>query len=276
MLSLSSSCLANEFIIPLIPHVVGRKSWAVPFFMKRNRQRNDELSQGILYCNKLGFIPTRIKYKHSSNNMLNNNCSKINFSTNHKVKESNTIMYTTNKEYNNDCFNIREAEMNDLGRISTIVTDGFFSDCNMFKYQIEKLKTFLSLEDCFPRHETNKHKYLVACDKKNKEKVIGFVEIDCRSSLKKTNKRPYMCNLSIDTKWKRKGVATALISSCEECALSNNAKNIWLKVRAGNVAAITMYTKLGYEIDSSDTAEEVASKKETVILLMKKDVTTSI
>ncbi len=172
------------------------------------------------------------------------------------------------KENINDYFNIREAEMNDLGHIATIVTDGFFSDCNMFQYQIEKLKTFLSLEDCFPR-ETNKHKYLVASDKN--EKVIGFVEIDCRPSLKKSNKRPYMCNLSIDTKWKRKGVATTLISYCEEFALANNAKDIWLKVRAGNVAAITMYTKLGYDIYSSDIVEEVESKKKTVILLMKKD-----
>ena len=184
-------------------------------------------------------------------------------------------------------FFIRDAVISDLGSVSTILTDGFFSDStNIFTYQIEKLKTFLSLEACFPR-QPQIHKYLVACSSQQqnnkKEKVIGFIEIDCRPTSNPNLRRPYMCNLCVDSKWKRQGVATALIASCEKLAFRCDrleASELWLKVRKGNNIAIGMYEKLGYDIDSSEIVLEEGNKSksknnkgvnETILLWMKKE-----
>ena len=225
------------------------------------------------------------------------------------------------KEGMTSLFTIRQATMNDLASISSIVTHGFFAnDTNIVTYQIEKLKTYLSLEACFPQ-QPELHHYLVATTtatttaaaastskkrkvenntmlfptrkKLEKEIIIGFIEIDCRpiketkitatttkttaklTSLAKVIKRPYMCNLSIDPKWQKKGVATALIQSSEALALEVGlSSEIWLKVRSSNVAAVGLYEKLGYDIHSSERIIEDNKKKpkETVLMLMKKEI----
>ena len=199
-------------------------------------------------------------------------------------------------------FIIREATIEDLSQASTILTDGFFSDStNLFTYQVEKLKTFLSLKSCFPNDPTM-HKYYVAChdnnnnngkrntiiqqqeqhqpQQENYNTIIGFVEIDCRpltqkTNIKSTKKRPYMCNLAIDESYQRQGVASALITQCETLAIENIKNVMWLKVRASNNAAVKMYTKLGYRIDSSEEVMEEKNRKNgkiTLMLTMTKDL----
>ena len=165
---------------------------------------------------------------------------------------------------------------------------------------MEKLKTFLSLEACFPK-DPELHKYYVACacgiDSKMKliaptmrmrtkeasyDKIIGFVEVNCRplpSSTKKSNnnktiKRPYMCNLAIDKTWQRKGIASSLIHQCELLAVEKSKETMWLKVRASNLAAVKMYKKAGYRIDSSEeiTEENRDGMVETMLLIMMKNL----
>ena len=151
---------------------------------------------------------------------------------------------------------VREALPPDLGFASGILADGFFATRNIFAFQVEKLKTYLSLEACFPQFSSkDMHKYLVACDKRN-GKVIAFAEVDCRPTKDLKRPTPYMCNLAIDKKWKRKGIATALIHECEDIASkhppSEGIENrLYLKVRTTNTAAIKMYEGQGYSIESS-------------------------
>lgn len=213
--------------------------------------------------------------------------------TNSEIKEQNGQDLNCHEEQQRipTPFFIRDAVISDLGSVSTILTDGFFSDStNIFTYQIEKLKTYLSLEACFPR-QPEIHKYLVACSKQQQkqrnnknEKVIGFIEIDCRPTSNPNFRRPYMCNLCIDPKWQRQGIATALIDSCEKLAFRCDrleASELWLKVRKGNSVAIGMYEKLGYDIDSSEVIvlEEKNKSKNinnkgqngTILLWMKKE-----
>ncbi len=217
------------------------------------------------------------------------------------ISSSSSPTTTTTSPTKQPPYIIREATMRDLGPASTILTDGFFAkSTNFFTYKIEKLKTYLSLEACFPK-EPKLHKYYVACSMNSKkknfmdlpssattaatepssyDKIIGFVEIDCRpltqktKNAKSTTKRPYMCNLAIDQSMQRKGIATALIRECESLAIQNSKESMWLKVRAGNMAAVKMYTKAGYKIDSSEqiTEENHDGTKETMLLMMMKEL----
>ena len=173
-------------------------------------------------------------------------------------------------------FFLREAGPSDLGFASKILADGFFANRNIFSFQVEKLKTYLSLESCFPQSKNKGiHKYLVACDSKN-GRVVGFAEVDCRISKDPKKLTPYMCNLAIDKKWKRMGLATALVQECEnvvkEQKNSVNESKLHLKVRSTNMAAIKLYKNMGYSIESSalEVNPQEQNGQESLVLVMSK------
>lgn len=126
----------------------------------------------------------------------------------------------------NDIFFIRPAMFVDMDRASKILADGFFKgpDSNWFKYQYEKFITYLSLEANFPRTPQQRSRYeiFVACCVDTGE-VLGIAEIDARGPrtertskvYQKSGGSPYMCNLAVDEKHKRKGIATSLVYECE-------------------------------------------------------------
>lgn len=134
-----------------------------------------------------------------------------------------------------------------MGTASRILADGFFGDRDFFTYQIEKLRTYLSLESDFPK-ERDEHLMLVACQRNN-GKVVAVCDVDNRPALKM--QRPYMCNLAVDKQWQGKGLAKALIAACEEIVVQDWEKNeLHLKARQRNGAAVALYKSLGYEIES--------------------------
>ena len=169
---------------------------------------------------------------------------------------------------------IREAFFGDLGAAARILTDGFYGDSNFITYNIERLNTFLSLESTFPQPGSVVgivHTMLVAC-RQTDGKVLGFAEIDGRPAKKENEApRPYMCNLAVCPKWRRKGIAKELVRQCEEKALQWGKSEIFLKVREANDAATNMYKDLGYEIQSIKT-EEMRGKPPQSIVLMKKEL----
>jgi ribosomal protein S18 acetylase RimI-like enzyme len=179
-----------------------------------------------------------------------------------------------------------------MGRGSKILSDGFFkSKTNFITYHFERLQTYLSLESCFPKPNTN-HEIFVACCAK-RGTVWGIVEVDGRinnkSSVRDIAKDgPYMCNLAVDDQYQRLGIATALVEECERqvrewfeqdrqeqlqdgtvddpttMLIRNNS--ICLKVRQNNHPAIRLYTKLGY-LSAGQEMEETTG--ETVVLMRK-------
>jgi ribosomal protein S18 acetylase RimI-like enzyme len=163
----------------------------------------------------------------------------------------------------------------DLGPAARILTEEFYSHkTNFITFQIERLKTVLSLESTFPNQNSLRKDYLrqtlqrmiVACDAKNGQ-VVGFAEVDARSLSSYKNGssgneasltegasddilRSYMYNLAVDKKWKRKGIASALVQACEQYVSDMHdlcvEKRLYLRVRKSNHAAIALYESLGY------------------------------
>jgi len=185
----------------------------------------------------------------------------------------------------------------DLGPAARILTEEFYSHrTNFITFQIERLKTSLSLESTFPKRDSTSRcdmfnqplkQMFVACNNKDGT-VLGFAEVDAsplmtinyaeernKNSENSTNniKRPYMYNLAVDKRWKRKGIARALIRECEnfvrdrhkrraemvdfsslnrkeESSCSNSIPQLFLKVWNNNTAAISLYKTMEYrEID---------------------------
>ena len=185
----------------------------------------------------------------------------------------------------------------DLGTVARILTDGFFADkTNFITYQLERIKTQLSLESTFPKKQSYKSNsktdlhFMLITGLKSNGRVVGFAELDSRlpilnlnqssTSPTQTQPRPYMCNLAVDNKWKRRGIATSLIQCCEDiCVNYWHQPNMYLKVRRGNKAANDLYKGLGYEEDSMTSDVDNSSTKQNndseEIILMKKSFLSS-
>lgn len=207
------------------------------------------------------------------------------------IVETTCFVATTPKT---DYF-ITNALVVHLGPAARILTEEFYSSrTNFITYQIEKLKTTLSLESTYPGNNGNAssnrrlQQMFVACESKS-GKVVGFAEVDARPLGAGSNKtdpkrlnRSYMYNLAVDKKWKRKGIATELIRECERFVSDMHelcAENrLYLRVRSCNLAAIELYTSLGYsEVDPSSislTREDINSNslEEGELILLAKDL----
>ena len=164
----------------------------------------------------------------------------------------------------------------DLGPAARILTEEFYSHkTNFITFQIERLKTVLSLESTFPNQHDSLRKdhsrqtlqrMIVACDAKHGQ-VLGFAEVDVRPLGSNKNGslgnessltggasdnilRSYMYNLAVDKTWKRKGIASALVHACEQYVSDMHdlcvKKRLYLRVRKSNHAAIALYESLGY------------------------------
>ena len=193
------------------------------------------------------------------------------------TKRGTTSSSTTN--YGNDpSYFIRTCLVADVGRISTILADGFFKHkTNFITYQWERFKTYLSLESTFPE-DNEPYQIFVACDAFTGV-VLGCVEVDCRydelakrisgfatngnsqletiaeedPNAKKRMLYPYMCNLAVDEDYRGQGIASALVQQCEafvqQCHLNSKQtipNKISLRVRQSTPDALYLYDKLGY------------------------------
>ncbi|EJK76670.1 hypothetical protein THAOC_01565 [Thalassiosira oceanica] len=156
-------------------------------------------------------------------------------------------------------FFVTEALPVHLGPAAEILTAEFYSHrTNFLTYQVERLKTVLSLESTYPSRSGPKSRPLqsmfVACSSKSGI-VLGFAEVDARSLNDCTEHddmlRSYMYNLAVKKTHKRRGIATALVGACEDFVSETHdtcvEKRLYLRVRKNNEAAIQMYTSLGYE-----------------------------
>ena len=231
-------------------------------------------------------------------------------------EQETTTTATTNRleggENTSGAFFIRPARMNDMEKGSKILADGFFFDTNFFKYNWEKYITYLSLEANFPNSIQARSRYeiYVACCLQTDE-VLGMVEIDARERKRRSSSNlfqqsggsPYMCNLAVDMRHQRKGIATSLVYECERQVqewynkynnnndIINNdddddddenknrnkendttsiSNSVCLKVRESNMAAIQMYLKLGYL-----TVWQEKEDNGNTILVMRKQLSSS-
>mmetsp|Transcript_29536 Transcript_29536/g.62237 ORF Transcript_29536/g.62237 Transcript_29536/m.62237 type:complete len:319 (+) Transcript_29536:86-1042(+) len=202
---------------------------------------------------------------------------------------------------------VSDAQFVHLSPAARILTEEFYSQrTNFITFQIERLKTVLSLESTFPNQRNSVTKeysskplqqMIVACNSKNGE-VVGFAEVDARplGSSKSTGVtetagevdgsnnilRSYMYNLAVDKKWKRKGIASALVKACEGFVSDRHdsciEKRLYLRVRKCNLAAVALYEKLGYtEMDPktiSLSKEDInsGSLEEGELILFAKDL----
>jgi ribosomal protein S18 acetylase RimI-like enzyme len=160
----------------------------------------------------------------------------------------------TNSTQEKDQFSfcIKNCQYADLNAASDIIMASFYDDKVSWR-RFVKLAELNRLQQNFPYGATNLHQMLVAVlssPSSNGERVVvGFVDIDARPC--KTEiplPRPYLSDLAVDPKYRRRGIAQALIERCENFIKDIPKPELYIRVAETNEAALAMYTnKLHYK-----------------------------
>ena len=222
----------------------------------------------IFYSSSTAFIANRPYHYSSQTSSLNgmearNQPIKALFGS---KSEAENIARVPKKPCNQ--VYIRAAEAKDLKRVADILTYSFFLSGNILSWPLEWLKTYLSLEDGFANLSSEYIMYVALSE----NDIVGFCELDSRDKVSLTDApRPYMCNLAIDEKSRRKGIAKALIHECEKKVIELKMNYLHIRVRETNLAAIALYNDLKYE-QVNDNKPKVYKnfQKEEILLLRKR------
>ena len=243
------------------------------------------LQRGLLICAALLLLVTQLAFTAdgfgtgllvsfpSRNQQISQQSTQL-FVVSERDKNAfgaNTLE-SESREEEDDFFFIRNALQAELGPAADILSEAFFKEnTNFFSYQWERLTTYLSLDATYPK-PGERHSMFVACHSTN-GKVLGLAEIDDRPSPKDKNAspRPYMYNVAVDPKWRRKGIAKALVLECEKMAQNWDKPEVYLKVRDTSQAAIAMYKSLGY-LERSSSIEKLNDKYQNLLVMSKRGI----
>jgi len=186
-------------------------------------------------------------------------------------------------------FRIRPAKYADLGPASDIILESFYVKKTAFR-SLLKLAELNRLQQNFPHFQKEKHIMYVAVVPKDDSRspaissplpsddiIVGFVDVDsrpCKPEIKLP--RPYLSDLCVHPRYRKQGIAQALVMQCQDFVLQQNAnevmnsdngneKRLYIRVEEDNTPALLMYQKLGYESHAVETTKD----QQNIITLVK-------
>jgi len=140
---------------------------------------------------------------------------------------------------------VRFADENDAGEISKVYEEwysfkGILPDEMIMPEPKEEISSNIL---------NKKRKYIVAVVD---NQIVGVCYIDT-SFIKLQNIR--LGNMIIKEKYRRRGIASGLISKIKEFALKNNVKKIWLWTQEELSDAIKCYEKNGFKLEGKQKSQ---------------------
>lgn len=134
--------------------------------------------------------------------------------------------------------------------IDALIKDGFFDNINIYVVPLElrHIKEIARLEDlCFSEPWSEEGileayrcgtKFFVA---ENSKQLMGYIGI------KAVIDEGYISNVAVYPQYRKRGVATSLLSKVFEYAREKCLSFVSLEVRASNTAAVSLYQKTGFK-----------------------------
>lgn len=150
-------------------------------------------------------------------------------------------------------FQIRAATSADLTGIAQIIAESFHSQHGLWGWAFPLLR--LGIYEDF-RHRLSSpaphHVCLVAVDTNSTaNNLVGTVELGVRfadSWIQVGRSFPYLSNLAVHPKYRRHGVASGLLISCQQVSQEWGFQDLYLHVLENNYQARQLYFKLGYRV----------------------------
>ncbi|MEM7554046.1 MAG: GNAT family N-acetyltransferase [Cyanobacteria bacterium P01_A01_bin.84] len=161
---------------------------------------------------------------------------------------------TVATDRNTSSFQIRAASPADLTIVAQMIADSFHSQNGFWGifFPLLRLGIYEDLRHRFASRVPN-HICLVVIDTKAEttQNLVGSVELSLRFSdswMFPRKSFPYLSNLAVHPQYRRKGVASSLLTSCEKIALTWGFNDIYLHVLQNNYKARQLYFKSGYHV----------------------------
>lgn len=150
-------------------------------------------------------------------------------------------------------FQIRAATPDDLNGIAQIIAESFHANDGFWGWAFPLLRLGI-YEDLKHRLSSPAphHVCLVAIDTSaaSTHNLVGTVELGVRfndSWVQTGRSFPYLSNLAVHPKYRRHGVASGLLISCEKFSHQWGFQDLYLHVLENNHQARQLYFKLGYK-----------------------------
>lgn len=159
-------------------------------------------------------------------------------------------------------FQIRPATFADLTGVSQIIAESFHSQNGIWGWAFPLLRLGI-YEDL--RHRlvspAPHNVCLVAVDTTSAaNNLVGTVELGVRfsDSWTQTGRSfPYLSNLAVRRKYRRHGVASALLMNCEKVSQDWGFRDLYLHVLESNHQARQLYFKLGYQVHKVESNSNI-------------------
>jgi ribosomal protein S18 acetylase RimI-like enzyme len=151
-------------------------------------------------------------------------------------------------------FQIRIGTPADLVSVAQIITESFHSQKGMWGWAFPLLRLGI-YEDLRHRMASpaSRHLCLVAVDYTTGavNNLLGTVELGVRYSDSWSQAGlgfPYLSNLAVHPKYRRHGVASGLLTTCEKISQEWGFQDLYLHVLENNHQARQLYFKQGYRV----------------------------
>ncbi|WP_440287466.1 GNAT family N-acetyltransferase [Desertifilum tharense] len=170
-------------------------------------------------------------------------------------------------------YTVRVSRLEDVEQSAEILAESFHSRSGPMGYIYPLLRLGIS-EDLRNRVRSPSPHYvcLVAVETSNSSnplKVAGTVEMGVRfrpggvgssdrsiSASPRSHQQLYISNLAVKAIYRRQGIASALLQSCEQMALRWGCPHLYLHVLENNHQARRLYYRLGYRLHRIDWSWE--------------------
>lgn len=149
---------------------------------------------------------------------------------------------------------IRPARLPDVDQLTDVLTASFYADSGWLQWVYPFMRLSIQ-EDLKQRLRSQSPRYacLAAVPTRAEEgdhtpAIAGTAEASLRQPWPwQGDRHVYISNLAVEQGWRRQGVATALLQSCEHMARCWQVHELRLHVMEDNLAAQALYRKAGFQ-----------------------------
>lgn len=150
---------------------------------------------------------------------------------------------------------IRPARLQDVERLTDVLTTSFY-DCSGWRYWVYPFIRLGIQEDLKQRLKARSPRYACLMAMLSAEAssvddlaIAGTIEASLRQPWPWTGDRHmYISNLAVGQGFRRQGIASALLQSCEQLAQQWRIYDLRLHVMEDNLAAQALYRKAGFKV----------------------------
>jgi len=158
-------------------------------------------------------------------------------------------------------YSIRVCNYADLADVSKIILDCFYEPSPL--RSLQRMAELNRIQNNFPYADPNHFMYVAV----HSNNVVGFCDIDNRPATQntgfKTNPRPYLSDLCVHPTHQQRGVAKALVQTCEDVVTGRwNRGSLFIRVEPTNTVALNMYRRHGYRDSDKESDKYVVLCKD--------------